>query len=240
MTEITRTSNTIIDDAYKIIGMHSEDMALSDGRTVEGLQNLNELLSNYSANQTKIAYEKQLSFPVTAGKQKYTFSTAIGADVYSQLIVNLKLINLQNGTLLYPVDIQPDIIYYRRAQSLSDTGRPTQAYFQKENEQSFIFFFEKPDINYTCTIKAKFMIDKVALNQPLNEVPDYYHKFLSYALGRDLNDKFPGSIWDQKKEQVYQELLKDIKGATDLNFNMDTGAILKGYSYRPGRIMRGY
>jgi len=241
MTEITRTSNTIIEKAYKLIGIFSSERALSKGDVNEGLNTLNALLDNYSSNNTKIAYDKQLTFPVTAGKQRYTFSTAIGADVDSQRIVNLKFINLEDANFLYPVDIVADVIYYRRAQALNATCRPVQAYFQNENEQSFIFFFTKPEIDYSCTIKAKFMIDKVSLNQPLAEVPGYYHDFLAYAVARNLQDVFDGSSWNDKKEAKYKELLKDVIGATDLDFNIKTGAMLKaGRGYNDGRIMRGY
>lgn len=240
MTEITRTTNSIIEKAYQLIGIFSEDRALDQGKTIEGLNTLNAMLDNYSSNNTKIAYEQQLTFPVTTGKQKYTFSTAIGADVSSQRIVRLKFINLTSGTSLYPVKVQPDVIYYRRAQDLNATCRPVEAYFQNENEQSFIFFFTKPDQNYSCTIKAKFMVLPVSLNQPLIEVPAYMHEFLSYALGRKLKDVFAGSTWTAGKEQEYQELLKDVIGASDLNFNIDTGAMLKGAdSYSYGEFLSG-
>lgn len=229
MTVITRTSNSIIENAYKLIGIFSEDRALEGGRVTEALSLLNQLLDQYASVNTRIAYDSLLNFTLTAGKQDYTFSKAIGADVDSQKIVRIKFINLTDGDFSYPVRIQPDEFFFNKTRNLISTTRPTDAYFQNQIEGSKLVFFTKPDKNYGCTIKAKFVIQSVDLNEVLNEVPSYYHMFLEYALARVLQNHYPGSIWDQIKEDFYQKMLIDISDASDVDLDARTGVALKDF-----------
>jgi hypothetical protein len=248
MTIITRTVNTIIEGAYKLIGVFSEDRALEGGRVTEGLGLLQEILDGYAAVDTRIAWDSTLTFNLVIGQREYTFSKAGTADVNSNRIVELKYITLQDGDILYPVNIQPDEIYFNRTISLTNSFRPENAYYQNaldtsnDVEESKIVFFSLPDKTYPCTIKAKFVLDAVELNQPLDEVPSYYHRFLKYALGRSLNDHYPGSTWDVKKENEYKFLLENITNASDVNLESRAGVTFKsptvGYSY--SRLLSGH
>lgn len=235
MTLITRTVNTLIEGAYKLIGVFSEERPLEGSRITEGLEYLQEILDHYASNDTRIAWDDTLTFNLVIGQQEYTFSKDGGADVNSNRIVDLKYITIQDGDFSYPVIIQSDELWYYRKRKLNNTERPQQAFLQNalnqgtSSEESKIFFFSKPDKTYTCLIKAKFILNAVALSQPLDEVPNYYHRFLKYALGRTLNDHYPGSTWNQKKEDTYTQLLENITNASDVSLDSRTGIALKAY-----------
>ncbi|GAF81165.1 unnamed protein product, partial [marine sediment metagenome] len=175
---------------------------------------------------------------------EYTFSKAPGADVNSNRIVNLKFINIPDGDFSYPVIIQPDEYFFNRKRATDRSFRPEEAYFQdaldqaNNAEESKIIFFSKPDKTYQCTIKAKFVIDVVSLSQPLAEVPKYYFNFLKYALARSLNDIYPGTVWTDKKERKYIQLLTDITDASDINLETRTGIALK--QNRRGTSLSGF
>jgi hypothetical protein len=241
MTIITRTVNTIIEGAYKLIGVFSEDRALEGGRVTEGLGLLQEILDHYASVDTRIAWDAPLTFNLVIGQTEYTFSKSGAADVNSNRIVELKYITIQDSDYNYPVIIQPDEYYFNRRIALNVSARPVEAYFQNaldqanSAEESKIIFFSKPDETYTCVIKAKFVLDAVSLSQPLDEVPTYYHRFLKYALARSLNDSYPGSTWDIKKENEYKMMLENIINASDINLETRTGAALKA-NYRGGSL----
>ena len=227
MSEITTTSNAIIEDAYKLLGMFSEDRPLSGGRITEGLKTLNFLLKHFESSTPAIAYQEVLSFQVIGGKQEYTFSTAAGADVDSRKIVELNFVNIEDSSFSYPVAVKSDVYFFRSVRQLHLTGRPTECYLQNSPETSRIVFFSIPDKNYNCNIKAKFVLEQVELSEPIDEVPASYQLFLIYALAKLLHSKFPGSLWTVDNENDYKDAKSNISSSSDLNFNITTGAFLK-------------
>ncbi len=230
MTVITRTVNTIIENAYKLIGLYSEDRALEQSRTTEGLYLLNALLDHYASNDKRIAYNSLLSFNLVIGQTTYSFSKKVGASVDSNRIVDLKYIILEDDDKNYPVNIQPDQFYFNNIRKTNVINRPIDAYFQNDIDESRIIFFTKPAKAYPITLKAKFVIDAVELSQPLDEVPAYMHLFLGYALGRILHDHYPGSVWTSTQEAQYQEMLANIINAADTSLESFSGIALTHYN----------
>lgn len=220
---LTRTANEIIEGAFKLIGIFSEDRALEKGRTNEALDILNELLDSYANAPSQIAYNSEVIFNLVIDQQSYTFSEDIAADVNTRKIAELKYVTIKDDNLNYPVDILPDEFLLNRTHLTAARGRPQRCFFQNENELSTITFFSLPDKTYECRIKAKFILENVALNENLNEVPRSYHLFLKFALGGLLNSHYPGSTWTTKNESFYQSLLKDIQASSDLDLNTNGG-----------------
>jgi hypothetical protein len=223
---LIRTANEIIEGAFKIIGIFSEERALEQGRTTEALDILNELLDSYANAPEKIAYNSEVPFNLVIDQQSYTFSEDISADVNTRKIVELKYVIIKDDNINYPIDILPDEFLLNRAHLTTVRGRPQRCFFQNENELSRITFFTLPDKTYACRIKAKSILENVALNDNLNEVPRSYHLFLKFALGRLLNSHYPGSTWTTTNESFYQNLLKDIKASSDLDLNTNSGISL--------------
>lgn len=234
MTVITRTVNSIIEDAYKLIGMFSEDLPLAGGRITEGLNTLQLIADEFASKPIKIAWDSTITFNTVVDQREYIFSKAAGADVDSHRLVSLKYITVQDGDFEYPVEIQPDEYFFNRNISKTRISRPQQVYLQNfldtatDSEGSKLVFFTKPDKIYTVTVKAKFVLDVLTLNQPLDQVPRYYHRFMIYALARALHDKFPGSVLSANAQATYLQLLDNINSATDIDTVADTGSALKG------------
>lgn len=245
MTIISRTVNDVVEGAFKLIGLFSEDRALENFRATEGLSYLQKILDNFGGVNTRIAYDAQLPFNLVLNQRTYTFSKEVGADVNSNKIVELKYVFLTDSDFNYPVDIENDDIFFNRRINLLSTGRPTQCFFQNaldetnSYEVSKITFFTLPDKAYDCTIKAKFVPNAVALSQPFDEVPNFYHLFLEYALGRELRNHYAGSNWDNEKELRYKELLDNVLAGNDLDLTTKTSTALKfndsGYTYEDFR-----
>lgn len=242
MTEITRTVNEVIENAYKIIGEFSEDNPLTQDKTVDALKLLNQLLDSYASTPARIAYDSLLTFNLVIDQTDYIFSRAIGADVDSDKIIRIKYITLKNADVIYPVHLDPDEVFFNNIRDENRSHRPRNAYFQNQMEGSKLVFFTKPDVAYECTIKAKFIIDEVTLNTPLIQIPANYHRFLNYALAKELNSHFEGSIWDNKREQIYQTELRQVSDYSDLDLTARTGAALKPYTrgVSRGEFFSGY
>lgn len=209
------TVNDLIQRAYRVIGVKSDDRNLSDYESTEGLDVLNELLDSYFADPYLIAYDAEVQFNLVVGQKSYEFSQLGTADVTSNKITHLKKCVLEYSDVSYPVEITKDFIDWDKRRVITRQGRPYQCYLQNENFKSLLIFNILPEQPYVCKIKAKFALDNVSLNTDLEQVPVYYIRFLRYALARELSSSFPGAIWDQLREIRYSEALASIKSKSD-------------------------
>lgn len=237
MPEITRTTIDIIQGAFKLIGVFSEDRALSGKRADEGLYYINILLDDFANSSIRIAYNALLNFNLVQNQQAYEISNKSGADVSNNPLVALKYVNLTDGDIQYEVEIIPDNLYYENTKLNTLTGRPLRIFLQNDIDESNLFFVIKPDKAYPCTVKGKFVLNHVTLHQVLNDVPAYYHLFLEYALGRLLHSRYPGSTWDKAAEDTYQDRLKRITAANDQDLTIATNGMFLGNRTRSSNIL---
>lgn len=241
MPVITKTVKKLILGAYKKIGMFAEDDPTGQTNFIEALDILNDILDEFSSTPSKIAYDKTITFPIVSGQQSYTFSKLGSADVDSERIVALKIVNIIDGSNIYPVQIRPDTYFFNNFRTVTGGTIPGEVFLQNANETSTLTFFTVPDRNLTGEIKAKFDLQHVTLNQVLNEVPAYYFRFLQYALAHDLADEFDGTTWNNRKELKYRSLRRAIIGSSDLNIDIETNGILVNRKESDSNaIFRGY
>ncbi len=221
-----RTANEIIEGAFKIIGIFSEERNLSGKRLKEGLDVLNELLSTYRASAQLIAYDSTITFNLVVGQRQYEISEEISADVNSNPLVRLKFVTIENDNLQYPIQIAPDNLFYTNGINLNRSRRPTQVFLQQDNNASFLNFFVKPELAYLCTVKGKFVLDDLTLNTDITTIPRYYTLYLKSALGRLLHPNYDGSKWDAVDETQYTELKEDVMSVADIDLITETSVAL--------------
>ena len=217
MPEITRITNDIIEGAYKIIGVFSEESNLPQHRIIEGLDYLNKLLDQFASSSVKIAYNDTITFPLVVGQTSYEISNKVGADVSSNPLVIMRFVTLQDGDIVFPLEVIPDNIFFNRRRDTTLTGTPSQVFLQNAVDESNLNFVIKPDKAYSCVVKGKFVLNHVSLNQPINQIPASYHLFLELALGRILRGVYPGSDWSASDESNYTVMKKDLESANDLD-----------------------
>lgn len=222
----TRTANELIEEAFKIIDIFSEERNLSGKRLKEGLDLLNALLSSYRSAPQLIAYDSTITFNLVAGQRQYEISEEVGADVTSNPLARLKFVTLEQDNLQHPVGIVPDNMFYARGIDLDAQRRPTQVFLQNDVLKSFLNFIIKPDFAYLCTVKAKFVLDDLTLNTDITTIPMYYTLYLSYALARLLHGRYAGSKWDAQDETAFNELKQDVMSVADIDLITETGVAL--------------
>jgi len=220
MPEISRTTNEIIQEAFRLIGIYSSDRNLSGGDLDLGLRELNIILDSYNGASVKIPYNKTLDFYLTPSQQSYVISNKSGTDVSSNPIMLMNNIVLIDSDIQYPIRIASDDIYYNNPQNLTSNGKPEQVFLQNDVDQTTITFDKIPDKAYQCVIKGKFTFNHASLNQVIDEVPAFYHSFLEYKLAQKLHNKYSGSTWSQSKESELQELERRVDSKTDCDLKI--------------------
>jgi hypothetical protein len=70
------------------------------------------------------------------------------------------------------------------------------------------------------------MIDSLAANQDLSELPPFYYGFLKYCLARKFLSYYPSGNWPQSAEEEYQDYFNIIKNANETDVTVRPSAIL--------------
>lgn len=209
------TVDKLIQRSARIIGLNSDDRNLSNHKIAEGLEVLNELLDSFFTQPDVLAYFSSVQFNLVTGQKSYEFSREVTADVNSNKIAQLKSVYLVDTNVVYPMWVQKDYIDWEVRRTTDRQTRPFQVYLQNDILKSFVIFDVLPDKNYECNLKAKFALSNVSLSTDLTVLPDYYVNFLKYALGRELNTSYPGTVWNANLEARYKDAKKYIIGVSD-------------------------
>lgn len=220
MAVTTRTADQLIKEAYKIIGLKGKDRNLPQDYVVEGLYTLNMLIDHYSTAPNLISYDHVLRFPLVIDQSSYVISDQVTADVTNRRLVSLKYVNLLDGDHRYVVKVENDTLYYNFDRDETVSRRPDYCFLQLDVGESIITFIEKPDQAYTCIVKGKFILDQLDLTSEITAVPIGFHRFLKYALARELRTYHPGSNWTDLSESVYQESLTNVTSTNDKDIEL--------------------
>jgi hypothetical protein len=239
MPDISRTTNFIIVNAFRVIGEVSPDETPTSSMINTGLDFLNLMLDSMSTETVMIPFYKKLNFDLTAGKAEYTIAPTGAVDIQANKIIELGHVNLIQNDISYPVRVTKlhdtrDVVRYTKA-----TGLPDSATLINNEFYSTIEFYRVPDFNYSCEIFAKFMLDDIKLFDVLDEVPRRYYQFLIYGLGRILSGIYQSAGWTPQQENTYSDELKKIKASAQINTAIYTDNIFMNdsnlqYSNLPG------
>lgn len=217
----TRNVADLIQKAYRKIGIYSDDRNLDGDKACLGLDTLNELLDEFATSDPLIAYFNTLQFNLIPNQREYVLSKAVPYDVESNRIIKLKWMILNYSNLNYPIRIREDIDFYQVHRNTDVKTIPFEVFLQNTiDEKSKLFFFQIPDKDYECTVKAKFVIEKFnSLSDPITNVPAYYYRFLQYAVAHALKDDFTANTWDEGKQRTYDNLKCNIEKASDIDLS---------------------
>jgi len=222
----TRSVNTLIDRAYRLINIKSDDRNLTGDQTTEGLDCLNVLIDQLSGVGLFIPSFTIHDFSLVIDQRDYAFSVATdGFTITSLSHVSI----IENGTL-YPVDILSDSLYYERNYHAT-SGRPSMCFLTKYPEESKLTFYQSPNKAYSCSIKGKFKISDQELNTDLEDIPPYMFFYLEYALGRMLNTRYPSSSWSAMSEDYYKQAKNDMMVSNDYNLDLNGTTVFQSTRY---------
>jgi len=226
-----RTANAIIQEAFKIISVFSEESNLPGKRLKEGLDILNNLLSGYRSSAQLIAYDDVITFNLVVGQRQYEISNEVGADVTNNELARLKFITIEKDNIQYPIKYDDDNSFYESPINLLDQRMPTRAFLQNGIKKSFINFLVLPDYAYLCTIKGKFVLSDLTLNTDITTVPRYYTNYLEYAVAQLLHGRYPGSKWDANDDAMLNKLEQNVMSVADIDLSTNTGSALLNNGY---------
>lgn len=230
MSQIVKTTNQLIINSLYLLG------ELGVGETPDafmlstGLELVNELLAKFAADSIYIPYLTELSFNLIAEQASYTVSDMVPADVVGDRIVDLSYANYTVPSagqgIIYPLQIINKAQYYGVTRLLPLNTRPGFIFLDRQDQESIVTLYPAPDQPYPCLLGVKSMIDSLAMNSNLTELPPFYYGFLKYCLARKFLSYYPSGNWTQQAEEEYQDYFSTIKNANETDVTVRPSATL--------------
>jgi hypothetical protein len=220
MPQVTRTTNDAIIGALYLIG------ELGVGETPDafmlstGLEIINEILDGFAADSIYIPYLTILNFNMVIGKDTYSVSDIVPADINADRIVDLSFANyvvqpLASEPIVYPMKIINKATYNNVVRLQNLLARPGFIFLNKQATESFLTVYPAPDQPYPAIVQCKVMINSLTANQDLTDLPPFYYGFFKYAIGREFRSYYPSANWNETAEEKYQDYISTLKNANE-------------------------
>jgi hypothetical protein len=225
MPQIVRTTNELIVNSLYLTGELGVGETPSGYMLTTGLELLNELLDKFSSDSIYIPFLTTVNFNFVVGKDTYSFSDMMTADITTDRIVDLSFANYTVPTsgstqLVYPLRIINKATYLNVVRQTNLLARPGFIFLNKQSLESFITVYPSPDQPYPCSIQVKSMINFLDNQDTLGELPPNYYGFLKLALGRKFLAYFPSANWPQQNEDEYQDYYQTLKNTNETDLTI--------------------
>ncbi len=231
MPQVTRTVNDVIVNSLYLIGELGVGETPDGFMLSTGLDIINELLDKFAADSIYIPFLTTLNFNFTTGKDTYSISDMVTADITADRVVDLSFANYAvpsgSGTqIIYPLRIINKATYWNVVRQNNLMSRPGFIFLNKQDTESFITVYPIPDQPYPCTLQVKAMINSLEAQETLIELPPNYYGFLKYAVARKFNGYYPGSNWTPQMEDEYRDYYETFKAANETDLTLRPSVIL--------------
>jgi len=230
MPQVTRTTNELIINSLYLIGELGVGETPDAFMLSSGLEIINELIDTFATDSIYIPFLKELSFTMVANQATYSISDMVPADVVSNRVVDLSFANYTVPSaaqgIIYPLQIINKAQYYGVTRLLPLNTRPGFIFLDKQATESFVTLYPAPDQPYPCLLGVKVMINELAANEELTELPPFYYGFMKYAVAREFLSYYPSGNWTDMAEKKYQDIYSSVKSANETDVTIRPSAIL--------------
>ena len=225
MPQAARTTNDVIIGALYLIGELGVGETPDNFMLSTGLEIINEILDGFSADSIYVPFLTTIDFVMTVGKDRYSVSDIVPADINADRIIDLSFANytvqpFASEPIVYPMRIINKATFFNVVRLQNLLARPGFIFLDKQATESFLTVYPAPDQPYPCSVKCKVMINSLTANQDLTDLPPFYYGFLKYAIGRELRSYYPSANWNETAEEKYQDYISTLKNANETDLTI--------------------
>lgn len=153
------TTNQLIADSFYASGVVSREFETVSGQQIsDGLQWLNDILTDKRVERGMIAYETTYSFISKVGVEKYFIPNLIQIDTITFFLKKVR----------YPMKYEKRNQYFGSARVEDIQSLPYEWYFERAVGGGNLYIYFQPDQNYPMIIHGTFNIGSVSLGQDLS------------------------------------------------------------------------
>ena len=220
---MVQTVKAFVQDAYQLISANSPTVPLHGDDMGKGIQFLNELLQDYSSSGLLLTVAKRVDFTVAIGQSEVTFGAVNPLDPLNPNVQVGRLANLQNAWLTldgvtYPLIDESRNVFYASYKFDPQLGLPRFCIITNETDVTRMRLYPAPSQVYNLSVYGKFELKIVDQNSTMADLPNYYMRYLKFALARDLAFyKGRSSAWDSKLDAMYTEAKMNMESVSSVN-----------------------
>lgn len=198
------TVTDLITRAYYLSSVVTKDAETPSGDQLkDGLSMLNAVLAFKTANQRLIPYFTEYNFTAVIGQEKYFVPDLILGESLTFTL----------DTVRYSMILKTRREYFGSPRANDVLSLPGIYHIERELFGSNIYIYFLPDQQYIFTLKGKFSLSNVTLNQDLSITMDaFYIDYLRYALAEYICQEYNITFQQQaeKKLSEFESMLVDI------------------------------
>lgn len=228
------TVREFVEESYQLISAQSPTVPLHGNDLQKGIKTMNRLLNAYAANGLYLTIAKEVTIPLAVGQREVVCGPANFLPVPDITIG--RLANVENAWLTlsgvtYPLIYQSKPNFNSAWKFEPLEGLPRFLIAFPDTKVVRLRLYPAPSQIFDFTIRGKFQATNVTSNDTIDSFPDYYERFLTFAVSRDLGFfKARGAAWSKELEELYKEARADMEGASEINvaINGDEESLLNG------------
>lgn len=215
-----------ISDSYQLITANSPTVPLYGNDTFFALKRLNKLISYYSGSGIMTTIAKEVVVTLGIGQSNITFGSPLYVPL-PDVTTEGRLSDAQNIWLLlqgvtYPLIIQSRNEFLSSFKFDPQLGLPRFAIIYNQTDLTTLRIFPGPSQVFELHIYGKFEPAALDENSTMTSFPEYFLRYLNFALARDLA-AFKGrlSAWTQELRDLYLEAKQEMEANSSLNLEID-------------------
>lgn len=226
-------SYRLIDASNPTIPLHGDDQQLC-------IQVLNQLLQFYASNGLMLTIAKTVTAEINIGNFFVLFSDSdyviTPPDPQIVQITEGRLANLDSAWLELSGVTYP-LIYKSRDEFLAAwkyeplQGLPRFIILYPETEYVTAQLYPAPSQFFNFFARGKFQLPVLTANDDMSSLPQYYIRFLLFAVAKDVAMyKGRADAWTDKLEMMYRESKDVMESASEVNLSIkgDEQSLLNG------------
>lgn len=168
------TTNELVTNAYFSSGVLSREFeALSGSQFADGLNWVNDIITEKTVDQGMIPYESKFTFNGVVGQEEYVIPN----------LIEISTIVFFKQNVRYSLRYEKRNSYQGSARVESIKSLPFEWYFERQLGGGTLFIYFTPDQDYPFEIRGIFRLSEIAAGQDLLLTLDrFYVTYLRYAL----------------------------------------------------------
>lgn len=226
-------ASKLIADAYYLSGIVGREFAdVTTTETIDGLQWLNEILSEKSINGSLIPYYTHYEFTTVAGDSIY--------EVPSLIEITAMTFNLNNVRFSMIRDTVNNFFGNDRVDDVQSL--PFHYYAERQTDGMTIYLYFVPVQPFLMKITGNFAFAKIPNVNTTLTYNDFYFKYLKYELANAISDQYNIPLPDSVKTTL-NNLRRSLRDLSGVDLSLETRSCFPGwpqYDQSDARISRGW
>lgn len=229
-----RTPEDIIIASYRQFAGKSPEEVLTSSEMTIGFDLLNDSISAYNSDGSFISYEATVFFNTVPFVGQYVLTNKLPpivpppppqpsqVFVPSNPIVQLNFVNFLFGNVVYPVRIISKNEFYNSIRVNNVPGLPYYCFLDQQEDLSIVTLYPVPNIVYGMEVRGKIRFNYLQRFSVVQQIPEYFFKFLRYELGKELVSFYRQVEWLPSDNIEYERLRKRVISSADWQCSLKT------------------